>query len=193
LGHWLRDTGIAFCNPEAAFNDSGGSGSETRANEYAADLLLPRFMFEPASKGKPMTFETSSELADLFETSLTAAAIRLVRYGSFPAMVVCTENGSLQWFQRGTDVPESLWPRSPGRGTFAYDIDRGETDRSSGNVDASEWFKDVPNRHSVHEDSRQVGRCVLTLVWWKDEAPLEAIVEREERRAARRSDWREED
>lgn len=193
LGHWLRDTGIAFCNPEAAFNDSAGPSAETRANEYAADLLLPRFMFEPASKDKPMTFETTSELADLFETSLTATAIRLIRYGSFPAVVVCTENGTLQWFRRGSDVPESLWPRSPGKGTFAYNVGRGDTDGASGEVYASEWFKDTPNRYSVHEDSRRIGSCVLTLVWWKDEAPLEEIVEREERRAARRSDWRDED
>src|SRR5689334_8721052 len=23
LAHWLRDSGVAFCNPEAAFDDSG--------------------------------------------------------------------------------------------------------------------------------------------------------------------------
>jgi hypothetical protein len=90
-------------------------------------------------------------------------------------------------------VPESLWPRSPGRGTFAYDIGRGETNSASGEVYSDEWFKDIPNRHSVHEDSRRIGSCVLTLLWWKDETPLEEIVEREEQRAARRSDWRDDD
>jgi hypothetical protein len=193
LAHWLRDSGVAFCNPEAAFDDSGVSNVETRANEYAADLLLPRFMFEPASKGRPLTFETASDLASLFDTSLMATAIRLVRYGSFPAVLVCSENGKVRWFRRGTDVPESLWPRSPGRGTFAYDVGRGERAGASGDVYSDEWFKDLPDKHTVHEDSRRSGDWVLSLLWWKDDGPLAEIVEREERRSARRSDWRDDD
>jgi hypothetical protein len=63
LGHWVRDLGrIAFgCNPDSQLG-SGDLNPETRANGYASDLLMPRFMFEPRAKGQPLTFDTASIL-----------------------------------------------------------------------------------------------------------------------------------
>ena len=196
LAHWLRDSGVAFCNPEsaAAFNDSDGSNVETRANEYAADLLLPWFMFKSASNGRSMTIDSVFNLATLFETSVTAMAIRLVRYGSFPAVLIWTENGQVKWFRRGEDVPDSLWPREPGRKTFAHDIAKGGVDSGRGQVYVDEWFTGAVERHSVHEDSRRMTQdAVLSILWWTDERPLEEIVARDEGRAYRRSDWRKDD
>lgn len=191
LAHWLRDSGVAFCNPETAFNDSKGATVETRANEYAADLLLPPFMFKPASHEQSMTFATAARLSVLFETSLTATALRLIRYGSFPAVLVCTEKGQLSWFRRGADVPESLWPHEPGRKTFAFDIAQGKTEAGEGDVYVDEWLSGAVERHAIHEDSRRVtDDLVLSILWWTNEKPLEEIVERDEQRSYRRSDWR---
>ena len=82
LGHWMRDAGkISLgCNPEALIG-SGDVNAETRANRYASDLLMPKFMFEPRAKERPITFETASDLSKVFQTSLTATSIRLVDYG----------------------------------------------------------------------------------------------------------------
>lgn len=196
LAHWLRDSGVAFCNPESAsaFDESGGSNVETRANEYAANLLLPQSMFEPASKGRSMTIDSASSLANLFETSLTATAVRLVQFGSFPAVLIWTENGAVKWFRRGTDIPDSLWPREPGRKTFAYDIAKVKGNSGQGQVYVDEWFTGAVERHSVHEDSRRITQeGVLSLIWWTDERPLEEIVARDEGRAYRRSDRRKDD
>ena len=65
LAHWLRDAGSVaiLCNPHEAFEQTGSVNRETRANDYASELLLPRFMFEPRSKGRPMTLDTVSVLA----------------------------------------------------------------------------------------------------------------------------------
>src|SRR5258705_12067745 len=62
LAHWMRDAGeIAFlCNPDDAFDESNGGNRETRANDYAADLLLPKFMFKPRAAGRSMTLQTVS-------------------------------------------------------------------------------------------------------------------------------------
>ena len=54
----------------------------------------------PASKGKSMTIESASGLAALFETILTATAVRLIQYGSFPAVLVWTEKGQVKWLRR---------------------------------------------------------------------------------------------
>lgn len=195
LAHWLRDAGrVALrCDSESAFDESSGPNPETRANAYACELLLPRFMFEERSARKPVTFESVSTLADSFQTSLTATAIRFVELGSFPAIVVFSHTNKF-WFRRGADVPTSLWPQAPGEGTFAWDLLHGTGGNKGGSVDADEWLKGVPFRHSIHEDSCRVGPdSVLTLLWWIDEGPLAEIADRDEKRSARRSDWREDD
>jgi hypothetical protein len=43
--------------------------------------------------------------------SLTATAIKLVRFGSFPSMLVYYENGERKWFiPSAEDLPKGLWP-----------------------------------------------------------------------------------
>lgn len=195
LAHWLKDAGevALLCNPDDAFDESEGVNRETRANDYAADLLLPRSMFSSRAKNKSMTLETASSLATTFQTSLTATAMRLVQLGSFPAVMVVSDSTRMRWFRRGPNVPESLWPHAPGRKTFAYDISRGKADSGSDHVYVDEWLSGAVERHTVHEDSRRLtDDRVLTILWWTDESPLKAIEDRDEGRAYRRSDWRRE-
>jgi Zn-dependent peptidase ImmA (M78 family) len=112
LGHWMRDREkIRFsCTEQAMQNEWGAFNPEQGANQYAADLLLPKSMFVPAAKGKPLTLDSASELGAMFRTSLTATAIHLLRYGSFPGMLIYTQDGKRKWFMRGEDVHECLWP-----------------------------------------------------------------------------------
>lgn len=149
---------------------------ERRANRYATDLLLPKSMFEPRAKNKEITFATVQELADTFQMSLTATAIRLVELGSFPAMLVCNEPGRRCWFFRGSDVPHALFPRdTPGAYTSAYDLLRGSTSgEGSADVAADGWIDHRDARqYTVREDSIKIGfGFVLTLLWWKDERQL---------------------
>lgn len=191
LGHWMRDAGtIGFgCNPEALIG-SRQANAETRANRYASDLLLPKFMFQPRARGCPITFETASSLADAFRTSLTATSIRLIEDGSYPAMLVCSDAQRVRWFRRGDDVPRILWPQPAGRMTFANELLRGTSRRTktSGQVCSDQWFS-AGQPHSVHEDSRRISsQLVLTLLWWNDEDPVIEIQEEQERREYRRSD-----
>lgn len=193
LAHWLRDAGevALLCDPDSAFDESGGVNRETRANDYAADLLLPRSMFVPRSSGKPMTLRTVSDLAEDFTMSLSATAIRLVSLGSFPAVVVVSDATRIRWFRRGPNVPESLRAHVPGRKTFAHDVAKGQVASRSGHVHIDEWFTGAAERHTIHEDSRRlVNDLVLSMLWWTDERPLEEITARDEGRAARRSDGR---
>lgn len=195
LAHWLRDAGevALLCTPDSAFNDSANN-RETRANEYAADLLLPAAMFTVRAERRAMTLQTVSALADTFTASLTATAIRLVELGSYPAMVVVSDAERIRWFRRGPDVPDSLWPHVPGRTTLAYDIARATADSGRGDVYVDEWVSGATERHVVHEDSRGLTEyLVISILWWTDETPLQDIVERDEQLAYRRADGREEE
>ena len=179
LGHWMRDRGkISFsCTAKAFAGEWSNENPERRANCYAAELLLPDFMFVPRAKGLEITFATVRSLAKLFRTSLVATAIRLVELGSFPAIIVCSEPRRRKWFIRGPDVPDVLWPcDEPGRDTVAYDLLRGgEADPGSLDIYADQWINHRDSRnYSLQEDSIALGRTgwVLSLLWWKNEKQL---------------------
>jgi Zn-dependent peptidase ImmA (M78 family) len=178
LGHWMWDRGhVAFACTERAFTrEWADDNPERRANQYAADLLLPQEMFAARAKNREITFATVRDLGDLFQTSLTATAIRLVEFGSFPAMIVCNDRERRRWFRRGPDVPDALWPHdrlSPR--TIAYDIlHKGAAAPGSVDLGADGWLAHPDaHRYAIREDSFRITEgLVLTLLWWRDERQL---------------------
>lgn len=179
LGHWMRDRhqAVHAC-AERVFREewSRGSGNpEQRANRFAAELLLPAPMFKPVARGKPITFPTVDELAEVFRASRTATALRLVEIGPLPAMLVCSSSTRRMWFTRSEDV--KLWPREQfSSATVASELleDPGASAPGATEVCADGWI-DHPEarRYAVVEDSRRIGPdLVLSLIWWKDESEL---------------------
>lgn len=185
IGHWLNDKGkIASCTEEMFINRWKQKDKEMRANRFAADLLLPKSIFTPHTKDKPVILDSVRDLATLFQTSLTATAIRLVEHGPLPAMVVCSGKAGRKWFISGPDVPDKLFPSDqPGTGTVAHNLvidNNPSTD--SVHVKADQWF-DLPDsdQYWVSEDSVLVAPdTVLSLIWWEDESQIEDIYENED-------------
>lgn len=179
LGHWMLDRGrIAsfVCSEKNFISDWTGDNPERRANRYAADLLLPKFIFEPLAKNKEITFQTVRELCSLFQTSLTATAIRLVELGSFPAIIVCNSRQGRRWQFRGTDIHYEIQLRDvPGAYTNAQDLLQGKISIAEPDViQASDWITHPRSGYySIHEDSVKITEdLVLSLIWWKDEKQL---------------------
>jgi Zn-dependent peptidase ImmA (M78 family) len=177
LGHWMRDRGkVGFtCAEDVMMTEWDSVNAERGANEYAADLLMPADMFKRRSQGKPITFDVVRDLSIIFLTSLTATAIRLVRHGSFPAMLVYLLNGKRKWFIRGDGVPNRLWPLEvPRPATAAADLLRGEGEVDPISIQADGWL-DQPgsDRYEVTEHAVRVSSTgILALIWWTDERPL---------------------
>lgn len=179
LGHWIRDRGnVVFRCTERVFGTEWSQDNpERRANRFAADLLLPQEMFVSRANRKPITFDTVDGLADLFQTSSTATAIRLVEHGSLPSMVICSDAHRRKWFMRSEILPESLWPHEvQGRDTVAFKLHRETSAIPPGPtpVSAAQWINHRnAARYVVTEDSRRTAAgLVLTLLWWKDEQQL---------------------
>jgi Zn-dependent peptidase ImmA (M78 family) len=178
LGHWMRDRHqvASYRCDDAIFRLAwSADGPEVRANRYAAELLLPEKVFKPRARGRPATFETVSELAAVFVTSLTATAIRMVEIGSSPAMLVCSSKKGRKWFAKGEDV--KLWPRERAeRTTVAADLLGDPSAVAPGPTEVcSDGWIDHPDarRHVIIEDSRRVTvELVLSLLWWKNELQL---------------------
>lgn len=180
LAHWVHDRGkLAASCTASTIRNSWGTDQEARANEYASDLLLPMSMFVPRVKGRDITFNTVDVLRDEFNTSMTATAIRIVRHGPSPSMLICSSNRGREWFVASSEIERRLWPRKDvGENTAAYDLLRGAAapDRPQ-DVDADEWIdREDADEYVVREHSRKIsdGR-VLTLLWWKDQRQISAL------------------
>jgi hypothetical protein len=59
---------------------------------------------------KPATIDTAQKLATEFAASITATTIKLVREGSFPAMVTCFNRSKREWFVGSPGLPDYFYP-----------------------------------------------------------------------------------
>ena len=198
LGHWMKDRGqSAFgCSKMQLYYAWTGNNPETRANTFASDLLMPLSMFKPLAKSQPVTLDTVADLAQVFQMSRTATAIRLVNHGSFPCMLIRYEDGKRKWFIRsGKEIHYSLFPADwpqPYSMAAALLANKHESSKT-GDVRADRWFeREGSQKYYVKESSFKTGPESLTVIlWWEDEQQLIDIENEEERYASRRSDQEE--
>lgn len=116
IGHWRGDwRGGGFLCGKDDIRDNSLLGdakrdAEARANRFAADLILPNYLFTPACARRPLTVESALALSGEFRASITACAIRLIQRGSFPGMAVCYSREKREWFVSSDGLPEKVYP-----------------------------------------------------------------------------------
>lgn len=95
----------------AEIEDYGGPDCEAEANGFATELLMPQeLVTEDIGEDEPC-LELAQAIEEDYQTSLTAAAVRLVELSDHPSAVVFSKDGDIQWFVSSS--------------TFAHDIARG--------------------------------------------------------------------
>jgi hypothetical protein len=116
LGHWQLHKNISqffACTSNDMVVSYKTSSQEGEANIFAASLLMPSTLFLDRADNKELSFNTISVLADYFNTSLTATAIRYIDLSEDYFAVVCSERGKVKWW-RGSDCFESKFWITPG-------------------------------------------------------------------------------
>lgn len=180
LGHWHHHRGqcLACRVEEMSGDDRGSMHPERVANRFAADLLLPNYLFRPiARQHSKLNFKTVNALADLFSTSLTATAIRLVESDHFPAFLVCHGPKGRKWFTRAPSLPSKWFPQdSLDADSFAFGVQFGaqRDDPLPRKIGADAWFdRAEAARFEVQEQTVRTGDFeTLTLVLVTDEGML---------------------
>ena len=175
LGHWHHHRGqSSVCRTADIENYSDQAFARERvADKYAADLLLPAYLFVPrANAVGNVTVDAASTLADTFGTSLTASVMRLVDMGPELSVLVCHGPDGRKWFRRGEGVPEHWCPRLElDARSAALNVVFGKKDRSRRVlVSATYWFGCRDARQvDLFEETIKVGpSAVLTLLVFKD-------------------------
>ena len=179
IGHWTHHKGQTLvCRVEESL-PQGKMTPERVANNYAADLLMPRYLFSPAARVySKLNFKTVNDVADIFHTSRPATAIRLVESGHSPAFLVCHGLKGRKWFARGPDVPSRWFPRDDlDADSFAFGVLYGKNpdDPMPRKIDADAWFdRRDASKFAVHEQTiRSASDEILTLVLINDPEMLE--------------------
>lgn len=177
IGHYLLHPREGLHREDTAKNFIlwNDAGEETEANVFAAELLMPEFLFKPrAAKGTP-SLAFIDRLAGEFQTSALATAYQYVNLTTEQVALVVSEAGVVKWTARSKD----FWPlvkRGPLHPhSAAGEIHAGKsTDtRKMVRSPAHAWlpkFADDADR-DIKEDSRFLDwyGCIVTLLWLEDD------------------------
>lgn len=184
LGHFelhKGQKGLSICVSQDIGGETGPKQThdlEGEANEFASSFLMPDRFFAPLSRKAEPSIDLISNLANDFSTSLTATALRYLKYCGEQVVIVYSEDRHLRWFQGSAEF-ESLHDdlnffldvhaRVDPTTLAAKLFDDPHQVFKRRKIDASCWF--TPGRYRknamIVEDSVAMPNfnSVLTLLW----------------------------
>ena len=177
IGHYVLHPREGLDREDTAANFTlwNDPGEETEANLFAAELLMPEFLFWPrAARGTP-SLAHMDRLAEEFSTSVMATAFQYVTYTNEQVALVVSESGRIKWSVRAKD----FWPFVR-TGALSGDSGAGEIFAGkSGDTKrmvrtpAYAWLPKFENdaERDLKEDSRLLEwyGCIVTLLWLEDD------------------------
>ncbi len=171
LGHWEMHPNldqIVACTA-GDIQAYRGSSFEIEANAFAAELLMPSFLLSNELQFRSPTVETALRLADRFQTSFTASALRMIQFSQLPVFVAFSANGRLKWYQ-GSACSKDYFFKQLGSELDGDSLARyctTELDELSQPeyVESSAWFPDDYHKHrfKVLEESVELGDYGVTV------------------------------
>jgi hypothetical protein len=188
IGHWTHRKGQTLvCRVEES-RPQDKTSPERVANTFAADLLMPRYLFAPAARAYlKLNFKTVDALAGVFKTSRTATAIRLVDGNHSPALLVCHCSQGRKWFTSAPSIPSRWFPKDTlDADSFAFGVlyAHNADDPMPRKIGADAWFdRWEAAKHEVHEQTIRTGDDeILTLILVSDPQMLDEQEDRSGRR-----------
>lgn len=164
--HLLHAERVALCAERDLVRYEPGNG-ETEANAFAAELLMPRALFEPCCDVSRPSLDDVRALARKFGTTLTATAIRFVDLCPEACAIVWSESSAVKWAITGGDFPFIRFRVPLSSYSHAHDAFRGKTPPTGPQeVPAHAWIDDEDARELL-EDTIWMPRfsATLSLLW----------------------------
>jgi Zn-dependent peptidase ImmA (M78 family) len=155
---------LSFCSDtDMARYESGDA--EVEANAFASELLMPHKMLKPLLEGGAPSFEVVEELLQIFRTSFTATAIRLVDLAEDPCAVVWSHGGRIKWSVRSPATSWFIpWGEKLSTYTHASSAFRGLiVPRDPQIVPGDAWIGEASAPEELIEETRWFNRIGATL------------------------------
>lgn len=170
LGHWHHHRGKCLACRAEEYRPRNALSPERAADGYAADLLMPNYLFRPiARQHAKLNFKAVNALAEVFNASRPATAIRLIESDHSPGFVVSHGPMGRKWFARAPSVPQKWFPRSDlDSESYAFGVQfAGKADDPiPRKIGADAWFdRRDADRFEVQEQTMRIAPDeALTLV-----------------------------
>lgn len=107
LGHYFAHRALVPAGFQCGQNDVLGSAAkaayqqrEREADDFSSYILMPLDDFRKQVGDAPMSLDLLKHLADRYDVSLTAAALKWLEATEQSAAVVVATNGFVKWFRR---------------------------------------------------------------------------------------------
>lgn len=178
IGHAVLHRGMLprFNDTQQTLSEWYAKGiHETEANEFAAELLMPSWLFTKKVKQKKLSLQLIDEIAAYFHASKTATFLRYRDLGDFPVMILFIENGIIKWKSHSKDFPFKWIDRGAKvppltvAGDYYYN---GVEEEKPAKVDAIEWFPEDYNMLNGNQTQKLWEQCfpttrdsILTCLW----------------------------
>lgn len=178
LAHWILDKGKVshLCTIETFTKKWNTNDIETKANKFAARLLMPNSILKKIGQKKKFRVRDLTEISDIFSTSLTATAIRFLELDLNNGILISSERGIRKWFATNPSLPKRIWPVDLiDKESWANHIkDKEIGTKQGGSVPTDLWInRSDASYYEVYEDSVVTAlSTVLTLVSWDNESYL---------------------
>ena len=188
LGHWHHHKGKRLVCRADDYHPRDETSPERAADAYAADLLMPHYLFKPIARQQPkLTFKAVAALADAFTASQTATAIRLIEADLFPGFVICHGPKGRKWFARSPSVPRKWFPQDAlDPESYAIGVQFGghADDMMPRKIGADAWFdrRDAEQFEVLEQTMRTGPEETLTLIGIIDGRMLDEGADRAYRR-----------
>lgn len=161
------------CTSDDLSNFKSNKKNEDDANVFAAELLMYRPWFNEYIIKRDLNFELIKDLANYFGVSLTAAAIRYINIGKYPAALIYSKDGKVKWSAYHTYFPFKFIPNgfAVPLESAAFDFFAGRTMQTCHDlIPAACWFtKDYKVKESTYLYEQNVAmpnyNAVLTMLW----------------------------
>jgi len=178
LGHYELDRNKktnSACVIDEMYNPALNKQEESRANQFAVELLMPKLQFlADMNQMEEVGWEAIDSLAAKYCTSLTSTAIRYVRSSPHICAIVLSEENKIKYFAYSKAFSKDnncylLKDMPLQNGSCAKRLfDRGlnDVEEISGETPLSCWFKGN-SPAMLFEHSRSLPRLkqVLSFIW----------------------------
>jgi IrrE N-terminal-like domain len=112
IAHWMRHRkvgGMLCAMDDIAPTNTEAKSRESEANAYASQLVLPDYLVAPRVGTFALTLDGAQDLAKLFNSSMTAAALKLLRHTDRPIAVICHKPNGPIWFRKAEAFPDDAF------------------------------------------------------------------------------------
>jgi hypothetical protein len=177
IGHFVLHSceGLEKNDTAANFTIWNDPDEETEANFFAAELLMPEFLFKPRCRGPVPSLALIDELADTFAVSIVATAFQYVTHTNEQVALVMSDGDQIKWFHRSKD----FWPWIRSGKIHSHSAAGERLAGKAGNTTkmvrspAYAWLTDfeMDREHDIMEASRYLDWYdrTITLLWLKED------------------------